>query len=413
MRTIRRPFPRTRRARVGARDARRAARRRGGREAKARSRKTRRRLARSASRAGTEPSRARARARARRAARRTGAFPARSGAPRTATRSSPPGRARAGWHPPRRNRRRYPSASTRTMAPTWRRPSATASRRTSRSGTGRRRSRFRGRKRTCRGTRAALDDARTSRDEPEVARAVARRARARDSKAAGPVAAGGFAAAARRSTPPPLAAASEASEEPSPPPPDASPGARAARARAPTRGAPGFGGGNLPFEAVRRRASLRALGDAARYARDVGVPSASAAVAATPARRRRATRRPRPTSRASASSASFSDRQRAMVGRGVQEARTRASEMNGRGGSEERERGALLEAFFVFVWKRRQVFLLGTRPTQFPTACFGFSFYATRSHSLRRDGVRVAEPEARGGAARGRARPRRIRGRRG
>ena len=276
-------------------------------------------VARSASRAGTKPSRARC-APARRAARRTGAFPAWSGAPRTATRLSPPGRARAKWHPPRRNRRRYPSASTRTM-PTWRRPSATVSRRTSRSGTGRRRSRFRGRKRTCRGTpRGARRRARSGMSRRWRVPWRVARARGLESRRAATLAAfkgdsrevhrgvgvggvGGVGGGRRRS-------------------PDASPGARAASRgrRLAARG--GLGGGNLPFEPsdLSVLQSSRRADDTRETRRSVGERSVA------PTRLGDAGDPTSPAShiaRLGALSASFSDRQRAMVGRGVQEARTR------------------------------------------------------------------------------------------
>jgi len=185
------------------------------------------------------------------------------------------------------------------------------------------------------GDPARRSTTRTFRDDPEVARAVARVARARDSKAADAATLAAASKAIRgRSTAAsdengaslPCVGASEGVERSSPDavqkgaPPGASRGRRLA-----ARG--GLGGGNLPFEAPaeasvhqssRRRAdetshreTRRSVGERSR------APTRSAAYAGDP------TSPASHIARLGALSASFSDRQRAMVGRGVQEARTR------------------------------------------------------------------------------------------
>lgn len=175
------------------------------------------------------------------------------------------------------------------------------------------------------GDSARRSTTRTFRDEPEVARAVARVARARDSKAADAATLAAASKAIRgRSTAALGSEGSEGSEEGvGRSSPDASPGARAASRgrRLAARG--GLGGGNLPFEpsdlsvlqSSRRRAddtreTRRSVGErsvAPTRLGDAGDPTSPASHIA----------------RLGALSASFSDRQRAMVGRGVQEARTR------------------------------------------------------------------------------------------
>ena len=172
------------------------------------------------------------------------------------------------------------------------------------------------------GDSARRSTTRTFRDEPEVARAVARVARARDSKAADAATLAAASKAIRgRST---AALGSEGSEGVGRSSPDASPGARAASRgrRLAARG--GLGGGNLPFE-VRSEASVlqssrRRADDTRETRRSVGERSVA------PTRLGNAGDPTSPAShiaRLGALSASFSDRQRAMVGRGVQEARTR------------------------------------------------------------------------------------------
>lgn len=172
------------------------------------------------------------------------------------------------------------------------------------------------------GDSARRSTTRTFRDEPEVARAVARVARARDSKAADAATLAAASKAIRgRST---AALGSEGSEGVGRSSPDASPGARAASfgRRLAARG--GLGGGNLPFE-VRSEASVlqssrRRADDTRETRRSVGERSVA------PTRLGDAGDPTSPAShiaRLGALSASFSDRQRAMVGRGVQEARTR------------------------------------------------------------------------------------------
>lgn len=172
------------------------------------------------------------------------------------------------------------------------------------------------------GDSARRSTTRTFRDEPEVARAVARVARARDSKAADAATLAAASKAIRgRST---AALGSEGSEGVGRSSPDASPGARAGSRgrRLAARG--GLGGGNLPFE-VRSEASVlqssrRRADDTRETRRSVGERSVA------PTRLGDAGDPTSPAShiaRLGALSASFSDRQRAMVGRGVQEARTR------------------------------------------------------------------------------------------
>ena len=172
------------------------------------------------------------------------------------------------------------------------------------------------------GDSARRSTTRTFRDEPEVARAVARVARARDSKAADAATLAAASKAIRgRST---AALGSEGSEGVGRSSPDASPGRGPVRAGADSRRVGVWGAGTSRSGSVRRRAFFRALGDARTIRARRGVPSASVRL-----RRRGSAAAGDPTSPAShiarlgALSASFSDRQRAMVGRGVQEARTR------------------------------------------------------------------------------------------
>jgi len=186
------------------------------------------------------------------------------------------------------------------------------------------------------GDPARRSTTRTFRDDPEVARAVARVARARDSKAADAATLAAASKAIRgRSTAAsdengaslPCVGASEGVERSSPDavqkgaPPGASRGRRLA-----ARG--GLGGGNLPFEAPAEasvhQSSRRRADETRETRRSVGSSSRSRAPT------RSAAHAGDPTShiashiaRLGALSASFSDRQRAMVGRGVQEARTR------------------------------------------------------------------------------------------
>ena len=173
------------------------------------------------------------------------------------------------------------------------------------------------------GDSARRSTTRTFRDEPEVARAVARVARARDSKAADAATLAAASKAIRgRST---AALGSEGSEGVGRSSPDASPGARAASRgrRLAARG--GLGGGNLPFEpsdlsVLQKKSSRRRADDTRETRRSVGERSFA------PTRLGDAGDPTSPAShiaRLGALSASFSDRQRAMVGRGVQEARTR------------------------------------------------------------------------------------------
>ena len=168
---------------------------------------------------------------------------------------------------------------------------------------------------------------RTFRDDPEVARAVERVARARDSKAAdaATLAAASKAIRGRSTAALDDPGGSEGVERSSPD--AAQKGARAASRgrRLVARG--GLGGGNLPFEApaearsVHQSSRRRADETREKLGRSVGERSRAATRGAAYAGD--------PTSPAShiarlgALSASFSDRQRAMVGRGVQEARTR------------------------------------------------------------------------------------------
>jgi hypothetical protein len=169
---------------------------------------------------------------------------------------------------------------------------------------------------------------RTFRDDPEVARAVERVARARDSKAADAATLAAASKAIRgRST-----AASDETPGGSEGVERSSPDAAQKGARAASRGRRlvargGLGGGNLPFEApaearsVHQSSRRRADETREKLGRSVGERSRAATRGAAYAGD--------PTSPAShiarlgALSASFSDRQRAMVGRGVQEARTR------------------------------------------------------------------------------------------
>ena len=167
---------------------------------------------------------------------------------------------------------------------------------------------------------------RTFRDDPEVARAAARVARARVSKAADaatPVAAAKLFAIRGRSAaafayPPEGSQGVPEGSEGSRASPDASASARlASRGRLRTR--EGLGGGNLaagPSEAEPSRAARSRRAEETRRERDSDGSG----------RRRGAGDPASPAShiaRLGALSASFNDRQRVMVGRGVQEARTR------------------------------------------------------------------------------------------
>jgi len=186
------------------------------------------------------------------------------------------------------------------------------------------------------GDPARRSTTRTFRDDPEVARAVARVARARDSKAADAATLAAASKAIRgRSTAAldengaslPCVGASEGVERSSPDavqkgaPPGASRGRRLA-----ARG--GLGGGNLPFEAPAEasvhQSSRSATADETRETRrSVGSSSRSRAPTRSAAHAGDPTSPASHIARLGALSASFSDRQRAMVGRGVQEARTR------------------------------------------------------------------------------------------
>ena len=167
---------------------------------------------------------------------------------------------------------------------------------------------------------------RTFRDDPEVARAAARVARARVSKAADaatPVAAAKLFAIRGRSAaafayPPEGSQGVPEGSEGSRASPDASASARLA-SRGRLRAREGLGGGNLaagPSEAEPSRAARSRRAEETRRERDSDGSG----------RRRGAGDPASPAShiaRLGALSASFNDRQRVMVGRGVQEARTR------------------------------------------------------------------------------------------